>query len=104
MDPDSLNILSEHANTLKKDIEKYEKLKKEVDTMKKHFPFWIGPHGVLVPNHVESVVAYDGANTWGRDGWITELGVMGPDPTEKEWKSNYAYFDDYLNVWIYKSK
>lgn len=41
--------------------------------------YWIGPYETLVPINVESVVAYDGGNHFGRDGSVTEMGILDDD-------------------------
>ena len=52
--------------------------------------YWEGPWGVLVPNN-STCVAADGANTRCPDGSETELGVIGPYPTEQEYKDKYCH-------------
>jgi len=41
--------------------------------------YWNGPHGVLVPDNVDAVVAADGTNTLYKDGRETEMCACDPD-------------------------
>ncbi len=50
--------------------------------------FWTGPHGVLVPDHVNDVIAEDCCNTLFKDGSTTK---MCGDPNEKLSKEAYLF-------------
>jgi hypothetical protein len=64
--------------------------------------YWIGPYGVLVPNHVESVPAEDGGNTFYKDGSETLMCAMQAGSTKEEWLSNCATCIN--GQWYYKEK
>lgn len=53
--------------------------------------FWIGPHDVLVPNNISTIIASDGLNRLCKDGMRTE--VYNPNPLTKE-----QYFTKYTEV------
>jgi len=51
--------------------------------------YWIGPHGVRVPNHITSVTAADGGNTRYKCGGETEM-YCGGDMSKEAYVSEYA--------------
>lgn len=55
--------------------------------------YWIGPYGVRIANIIDHVIAEDGINTLHQNGKKTEIGCMGCDMTEQEYKDRYAILD-----------
>ena len=64
--------------------------------------FWKGPYGVLVPNHIEAVVASDGGNTRYKSGAETEMGCMF-EMNEKLYKEKYAIKKE-DGKWYYRDR
>ena len=53
--------------------------------------YWIGPYGVLVPNHIRLVNATDGFNTRFKDGGETEMGCQSCSKMTAElYREKYA--------------
>lgn len=64
--------------------------------------YWVGPHGVLVPNSVEWVTDVDGVNEVDRHGSCTEMASLDPYPTPDEYRAQYAALDPATGNWYYK--
>ena len=66
--------------------------------------YWVGAYGILVPNHITSVVAEDGRNTLDIDGEKTQLNCLNRTMTEEQYKKLYATYDEESNNWFYNEK
>ncbi len=62
--------------------------------------YWVGPYGILVPNHITYVKAEDGSNRHYSHGAITEKNITKPI-TESMYKDKYAIFDAETNSWYH---
>lgn len=63
--------------------------------------YWIGPHGVLVPESCLYVTAADGYNRHHRDGGVTELiRENAVPPTRQQWLEHYAERRNGAWYWI----
>ena len=57
--------------------------------MEETYSYWIGPHGIRVPNEIECVQASDGSNHLHKNGYQTEL--FSPySPTKEDYLRKYA--------------
>ena len=52
--------------------------------------YWIGPHGMLVPNTIKDVMDEDCCNTLYDDGSVTEMGSNIVPLTKEEYLAKYA--------------
>lgn len=52
--------------------------------------FWIGPHGVRVPDDIPSVISRDGVNYLTKTGFVSLVGSSRPHPSRDEYLKEYA--------------
>ena len=62
--------------------------------------YWVGPYGILVPNHIRDIVAKDGGNTLYKRGIVTQKCVRSK-MTEETYKKTYAKFNTKDGKWYY---
>lgn len=60
---------------------------------------WIGPYGIIIPEHICAIIASDGCSIIFRDGSEDKKNSCKLPPTEDEYKRKYAIFKD--NQWYY---
>jgi len=64
--------------------------------------YWIGPHGVLVSNDIDSVITSDGYNTTYKNGGTSEIFRKNPRHiTAEAYRKKYAKYDKESNAWYY---
>lgn len=63
--------------------------------------YWVGPGGVLIPDHINEVIAHDGVNMCYRDGTLTHNSIMGPHLLSPEkYRERYAEYKNGRYFWI----
>jgi hypothetical protein len=60
--------------------------------------FWVGPYGVLVPDHIQYVIAEDCTNTMFIAGGQTKAAAKWPTLSRKQLRQKY------LELYCYKDK
>lgn len=64
---------------------------------------WLGPHNVVVPNHIDHVTDEDGVNDIYKDGTRTEMMSPPKDkwPTPDQYRRRNAKYDASSGNWFY---